>query len=84
MIKIHGLQKIADRIKEDMPLLKPGQQILIEWPGHFAVMVHKSADNRFDFTIHGARQSETNALMNALGVQGWNADFIPQLSWNFA
>lgn len=83
MIKIHGLQKVADRIKEDMPLLKPGHQVLIEWPGHFAVMVNKSTDNRFDFTIYGARQSETNALMNALGVQDWNPDLIPSLSWNF-
>lgn len=82
MIKIHGMQKIAERLKADMSLLKEGQQVLIEWPGHFAIMCHKSTHNRFDFTIHGARASETNALMTALDVKGWDANMIPSLSWN--
>ena len=81
MIKIHGMQKIVDRLKQDFASLKEGQQVLIEWPGHFEIMLHKETESRFELTVRGMRGSDVSELVKSLDIQGWNASMRPSLLW---
>lgn len=68
MIKIHGMQKVVDKLKQEMSLLKVGQQVLVEWPGHFVVMLDKVTDSNLDLTMRYSDRKEFEAVVSGLGI----------------